>query len=260
MSNALATDIALALDPVRLAQRCGLDAEDWQAEVLRSSSRRVLLNCCRQAGKSTITALKALHVALFEPDSLVLLRSPTLIQSQELFRKAVGFYRTLGRPVATEAETTQTLELANGSRIVSLSGSEDRGRGYSAVRLLVVDEAARVEDGAFFSDRPMLHPERGAIMLLSTPWGTRGFFHDAWRSDMWTRFEIPASRVPRHTPAFLAEERASMGDWFYQQEFECVFSDAVASAFDSSSIVRAIRPGQQRTPILGDEWRSNVEH
>jgi hypothetical protein len=65
--TALAQDVALALDAVRLAQRCGLEPEDWQADVLRTPSRRVLLNCARQSGKSTITALKALHVALFEP-------------------------------------------------------------------------------------------------------------------------------------------------------------------------------------------------
>jgi Terminase large subunit, T4likevirus-type, N-terminal len=255
--SALASDLSLALDPVLLSRRVGLDPEEWQAEVLRSASRRVLLNCARQSGKSTITALKALHVAVFEPDSLVLLRSPTLVQSQELFRKAVGFFRALGRPVGTEAETTQTLELTNGSRIVSLSGSEDRGRGYSAVRLLVVDEAARVEDAAFFSDRPMLHAERGAIWLLSTPYGARGFFHDAWRSDRWQCFEVPATKVPRHTPAFLAEQQASMGEWWYRQEYGCVFLDAVTSAFDSSSVARALRPDLERTPVLGDEWRTH---
>jgi hypothetical protein len=188
----------------------------------------------------------------------VLLRSPTLVQSQELFRKALAFYRLLGRPIATEVETTQVLELTNGSRIVSMSGSEDRGRGYSAVRLLVVDEAARVEDGAFFSDRPMLHPTRGAIWLLSTPYGARGFFFDAWRSDAWERFEVPGTRVPRHTPDFLVEQHASMGDWWFRQEYECVFLDAETSAFDSGSVARALRPDLERTPLLGDEWRTHV--
>jgi hypothetical protein len=254
--TALAQDVALALDPALLAERVGLEPEVWQIEVLRTPSRRVLLNGCRQSGKSTITALKALHVAMFEPASLVLLRSPTLVQSQELFRKAVGFYRYLGKPIATQAETTQVLELTNGSRIVSLSGSEDRGRGYSAVRLLVVDDAARVEDEAFFSDRPML-AARGAIWLLSTPYGARGFFHDAWRSDAWECFEVPATMVPRHSPDFLAEQHASMGDWWYRQEYECVFLDAITSAFDSSSVARALRPDLERTPILGDEWRTH---
>jgi hypothetical protein len=253
----IAEDVALALDPARFARRVGLEPEDWQAEVLQTPSRRVLLNCARQSGKSTITAVKALHVAIFEPGSLVLLRSPTLVQSQELFRKSVGFFRYLGRPIATEAETTQTLELANGSRIVSLSGSEDRGRGYSAVRLLVVDEASRVEDEAFFSDRPMLS-ERGAIWLLSTPYGARGFFHDAWRSAAWQRFEVPATKVARHSPDFLAEQRASMGEWWYRQEYECVFLDAVTSAFDSTSVARALRPDLERTPLLGDEWRTHA--
>jgi hypothetical protein len=252
--TALADDIALALDPAMFARRVGLEPEDWQEDVLRTPSLRVLMNGCRQSGKSTITAVKALHVALFEPGSLVLLRSPSLVQSQELFRKALAFYRYLGKPIATQAETTQVLELANGSRIVSLSGSEDRGRGYSSVRLLVVDEASRVEDEAFFSDRPMLSP-RGAIWLLSTPYGARGFFYDAWRSDAWERFKVPANRVPRHTADFLAEQRASMGDWWYRQEYEITFLDSVTSAFDSTTVTKALHEDLDRTPILGDEWR-----
>ena len=77
----LARDLALALDPALLARRAGIDPDPWQADVLRSPAPRMLLNCSRQAGKSTVAAAIGVHEALYRPGSLVLLLSPALRQS-----------------------------------------------------------------------------------------------------------------------------------------------------------------------------------
>src|SRR5215207_6981616 len=143
----LAEDLKLALDRVSFAKRLGLMPDPWQEELLRSAPERVLLNCCRQSGKSTMTAVIALHRALYHPGSLILCLAPALRQSQELFGKVLGFYRDLGRrPVSPQGERKLSLELENGSRIVTLPGSEKTIRGFSGTSLLVLDEAARVED------------------------------------------------------------------------------------------------------------------
>src|SRR6185436_9527642 len=145
--------------------------------------------------------------------------SPTLRQSGELFKKALSIYRDLGRPVPAESETALTLTLENGSRIVSLPGQEGTVRGYSGVRLLSIDEASRVPDALYMAVRPMLAVSGGRLVAMSTPFGTRGFWYDAWQSDEpWERYEIPAERCPRISATFLAEERRSMGAWWYDQE------------------------------------------
>ena len=46
--------------------------------------------------------------------------------------------------------------LANGSRIIALPGTEKTIRGYAAADLVVIDEAARVEDDLLTAVRPML--------------------------------------------------------------------------------------------------------
>lgn len=46
----------------------------------------------------------------------------------------------------TQTESALRLELQNGSRIISLPGKEQTVRGFSGVRLLAIDEAARVPD------------------------------------------------------------------------------------------------------------------
>src|SRR5919107_1822917 len=121
----LAEDLRLALDRVSFAKMLGLEPDPWQDDLLRSTSKRMLLNCCRQSGKSTMTGIIALHRALYHPGSLILCLAPALRQSQELFGKVAGFYRDLGRPVAPQGERKLSLELENDSRIITLPGSEN---------------------------------------------------------------------------------------------------------------------------------------
>lgn len=173
----LAHDLALALDPALLMEHAGLPPDPWQETFLRSEAKKLLLLCSRQSGKSTSTAVLALHTALYSAPALVLLLSPSLRQSQELFRKVLDAYGTLDASIPPQQESALRLELTNGSRIVSLPGKEGTIRGYSGVKLLVVDEAARVPDALYYSVRPMLAVSGGRLVCLSTPFGQRGFFY-----------------------------------------------------------------------------------
>ena len=166
--------------------------------------------------------------------------APALRQSQELFGKVAGFYRTLGRPVSPKGERRLSLELENGSRIVTLPGTEKTIRGFSGASLLLVDEAARVANDLYASIRPMLAVSGGRLLAMSSPFGTRGWFYDAWvSSERWERYEVPATQVPRISPEFLAEERRTLGEWWFEQEYMCCFLDAETQAFRREDIDRA---------------------
>src|SRR5713101_886560 len=209
---------------VQLMRKLGLEPDPWQVEVLEGGHPRLLLNCCRQAGKSTAVALLGLAEAVFVPFSKVLLLSRSHRQSMELFRIVTGFYRRLGSPLK-ERQTAEELQLSNLSRIVSLPCREDTIRGYSHVTLLIIDEAARVPDDLYRSVRPMLAITQGRMICLSTPYGKRGFFHDAWAHGGadWHRIEVPAARIGRITPDFLAQERRALGEHWFRQEYACSF-------------------------------------
>src|SRR5919106_3608844 len=176
----LRDDLKLALDRRAFARALGLEPDGWQEELLRSTSDRVLLNCCRQSGKSTMTGIIALHRALYHPGSLILCLAPALRQSQELFGKVLGFYRDLDRPIPAQAERKLPLELENGPRIVTLPGTDKTIRGFSGAALRVVDDAARVEDELYFAVRPMLAVSGGTLIMISTPYGQRGIFYEEW--------------------------------------------------------------------------------
>ena len=228
-------------DAVALLRQGGMEPDPWQVAVGRSQAARLLLLCCRQSGKSTTTAALALATALREPGSLVLLLSPSLRQSSELFRKVLDHYRALQAPLRTTAESALRPELANGSRLVSLPGTEGTVRGYSGVRLLVIDEAARVADELYYAVRPMLSVSGGALVVLSTPFGKRGWFHQEYtQGESWERFKITASECPRISKEFLEEERRTLPPLFFQSEYMCEFVDTIDQVFASAFVHAAI--------------------
>ena len=234
-------DIRMAVDRVAFAEVLGIVPDAWQKEFLRSSSDRVLLNCSRQSGKSTMSAVFALHRALYYPGSLVLCLAPTLRQSQELFAKVAGFYRDLGRPVPAQGERKLYLELENDSRVVTLPGSEKTIRGFSDAALLLLDEASRIEDELYYAVRPMLAVSGGSLMMLTTPYGKRGIFFEEWTSShAWERYEVPASQCPRISEEFLAEERADLPPFIFDQEYNCVFTETEDQVFSADLVDRAV--------------------
>jgi hypothetical protein len=242
---------SIPADRVEFAREVGIDPDPWQVDLLCSSSDRVLLNCCRQSGKSTMAALAALHRALTVPGSLGLILAPAERQAKETFAKVAGLYRTLGYPVSADSQRKTGMELTNGSRIEALPGSSERTiRGFSGVSLLVVDEAARVLDDLVFALRPMLAVSGGLLMMLSTPYGKRGVFWEEWTSgNRWDRYEVSASECPRIPPEFLEEERRVLPARIYRQEYECSFEETDDQVFAYDDVAAAITG--EVTPLFG---------
>lgn len=238
----IADDLALALDPVALARALGIDPDPWQRDLLRSDAQQILMNCSRQSGKSTTAAVMGLHAALYDAPTLVLLLSPSLRQSSELFRKLKDFYSQVESSPASSKETALTLELVNGSRVVSLPGKESTVRGFSDVGLLVVDEAARVPDDLYHAVRPMLAVSGGRLVALSTPFGKRGFFYREWADGKgWHRVEVTAYDCPRIDAEWLEAERDGIGDWWYRQEYGCEFVESEDQIFEYAFVMAAVR-------------------
>lgn len=226
--------------------KAGLTPDPWQASALSSRARRVLMLCTRQAGKSTAAAALALREALGRDNALVLLLSRTLRQSGELFRaKLLPMWQALGAPLRDKPPTALTLELANGSRVISLPENEEGIRGYSGVAMLVIDEASRVEDALYYAVRPMLAVGGGALVALSTPFGQRGWFFEEWTQGGvgWERHSVTAWDCPRIPREFLQEERRSLGERWFRQEYELSFEAPVGAYFDPDTVAAAFAPG-----------------
>ena len=246
----LAGALAGAIDPAVLAARQGFDLEPWQLQLLRSTSPRLLVNAARQVGKTSMTATLGLHRATYHAGSLVLILSPSQRQSDEVLLKVKAAYRLLGRPVDAAGESAAELRLVNGSRILSLPGTPQTTRGFSAADLLICDESAWLEDEVFEAVLPTLSPT-GRLIALSTPHGMRGWWANAWRDggEAWERIRITAPESAQYTPARMAAIKAAVGSWAWRGDYLCEFTSTDESFFSLEAIQVALTPSY--TPMFG---------
>ena len=234
-------DMAYSLDPVLWAREVlGYHPDPWQADLLRSRSRKIILNCSRQSGKSTTCAALGLHESIYRRPSFGLVIAPSQDQSAELMMKFDEFRGAVELPSDyLSTDTKLAVKFANGNRFVARPGSEKTARSFSAVTLLLEDEAARVSDALYNSVRPMLAVSNGRHILMSTPFGKQNHFFKIWdqERDIWQWFEIPAEQCPRITKEFLEEEKRT-NPWI-EQEYHCKFMDTEGSIF-SSDLFRSL--------------------
>ncbi|MHC1597239.1 MAG: phage terminase large subunit [Methermicoccaceae archaeon] len=208
----------------------------YQHAFLEDTSQHIIIKAGRQTGKSTAAAIRALHTALL-PNKSVLIVSPSLRQSTEIFRK-IQAYATKAKLAPRRATQTE-LELENGSRIVSLPASEHTIRGYTA-NLLIVDEAAFVPDELFDAIIPSLAATNGSLILLSTPFGKDSFFYRAWLDPSFSHHEFSAKECPHYSQDFLKTERERMSDLAFRQEYMAEFVEDTQCVFPHSLVMSSI--------------------
>jgi hypothetical protein len=206
-----------------------MSPDPWQAQVLRSTSSRLYLLCSRQSGKSQVTSVLSAHRALFIPNQLILVLSPSQRQSSELFKKILQVLKGV-ETSSFDSETALTCQLSNGSRIVSLPSNPDTVRTFAS-DVIIIDEAARTPDALLRAVSPMLSTKpRGQLLLLSTPAQRSGYFFDIHNAreqdDSWERYKITASDCPRISPAFLESEKKALPRFIFDREYNCIWPEA----------------------------------
>jgi len=258
--------LADALDPVDYLKSLGFDPFDWQEYVLDETHKRTILLSARQSGKSTIISSKAIKRAKYHPGALILILCPSQPQSVELMKKMEGFMRLDKDLPPLVHDTVFEKEFVNGSRIVALPGTERSVRSYSAPDMIIIDEASRVEDASYKAVRPMMVGADTELILMSTPFGKRGFFYNEWTNGInWNKvvvrppFKLVNGRLieltkeeleemfpnvtcffsPRHTKKFLEEELASLGELWFRQEYLCEFVETEDSVFSYEQLENA---------------------
>ena len=242
-------DAAYMADPALWLEDLGLivdqdgnpvSLDPAQVEVLRSPHRRIIINCHRQWGKSTLASALCFHRALYYPRSLCLLIAPSLRQSGEDFRKVLDCLDSVTpRPILQE-ETKLTLKFDNHSRIIALPGGNDGRtvRGYSRPDVILVDEAAQTSDELFHSLLPMVTRNPASkIIMASTPFGARGVFWRLWTEcNEWVKVKVTADMNPRLDQELLAEIRATMEPWRFAQEYMGEFHGSASGVFSAQTI------------------------
>jgi hypothetical protein len=248
-SSSLAIERACAADPVNFARYRLRNTEgdpivpdDWQARILRTRERQIIANCCRRAGKSAVAAVLAAWTAVYSPGSTTLIVSRGQDQAKELFQAVSGFLKSHPSNPRMSADSMTRCSLTNGSRVISLA-TGDSVRGYSP-QLIIVDEAAFVDDRTHKAIRPMLalkskRANRAArLVMMSTPHGRRGEFFETWTNGgpEWHREKITANDCPRIDQVFMEQERQRIGEFWLKQEYYGEFCEAEDQLFSNEHI------------------------
>lgn len=237
--------------------RLGLEMADPRIErFLTSDSPELLALFSRQVGKTTGAAGKVSHQAIFKPGTLSLIVSATQRQAAILQRRVLGFLRAMNRPEqwkeipGREAEipedieegaklvrcSSMSLELGNGSEVVSAPASADTVRGY-APHLIVIDEAAYTPDDVYFALRPMRIRTKAQLIAMSSAGAQEGFFFEAWtKEDGWEKIEIRADECPWVTADELEKERRRLPERIYQREYENRFMEKTGAVLSPEVI------------------------
>lgn len=155
-----------------------------------------------------------------------------LVRREGLVFRLQAFSEDLGQFGSRLAKSASTLELTNRSRIVALPSSEATVRGFSAPSLVLVDEAAQIDEKLYYAVLPMLVVSHGRLILLSTPLGKRGIFWSAWeQQDGWKKVKVTGDQCPRISDDSLARAREEMGELRFAQEYLCEFVQGEGSIF-----------------------------
>jgi hypothetical protein len=187
-----AEGLLFTLSPLHYARSLGFSPYKWQEDVLKSAHRRKVVNGARQAGKSTIVSAKPCHIARFFPGSVSLVIAATEYQAF-LDMQKIGAFIGLDRGYpGVERSSDRLIKLDNGSWIMVVPATEKAARGPSAPRLILLDEASRIEDVVYRSGVvPMLTDNPSCeLVSISTPNGRDGFFFRSFRNPAWERYEV----------------------------------------------------------------------
>jgi len=225
----------------------------WQEQFLSvPRGRDVLVLTARQVGKTTVAAAAMAHTALFKPGSLSVVACPAQRQSAELLRKVRDFVLKAGAKLISD--NVYGLELANGSRVLALPGSEESIRGLTVDGWIVVDEAAYVLDEMIAALRPMRaqRPEARFVMLSTANTRTDPFW-SAWETggESWMRIQVTIDVDPTlYNQSYLDQERRALGEDRYKREFLGIPAGGPVSPFIWEQFERATQ-----APVHSATWK-----
>jgi hypothetical protein len=197
----------------------------------------------RQTGKSTSAAGYLLWMAMFRPDSTILIAAHKYTGSQEIMQRIRYAYELC--PDHIRAGVTSynkgNLDFENGSRIVSTTTTENTGRGMS-ITLLYCDEFAFVRPTIareFWTSISPTLATGGKAIITSTPNSDEDQFALLWKGanrceDSYgnpTDLGINGFRAyrsywnehPDRDETWAAEQRAQLGDDRFRREMGCEF-------------------------------------
>lgn len=256
----MSEDLSQLTDVGVFAERLlGVALFPHQLEAAQSPARYRCLLSGRQAGKSRLLAVLALHEAATRRNRNVMLVSAGEVASQRLLEDcaALATSSPLLRGSVMDESKAQ-LTLSNGSVIRSVPASQRQIRGAS-IDLLILDEAGFLDPEIWRAAEPTVIARPGSrVILASSPWGGADhFFRQLWRRGMdapdehVAAWHWPSSISPLVSAELLEQIREREPAHYFAREYLAEFQDDVASFFTTQELERATGDFEMVPPEQG---------
>jgi len=241
-----------------------LKLDEWQEKVLKTKGNLCICSG-RQVGKSTIISQDAGDYASNNRNKSIMIIAATERQALLLFEKVLSYiiqnYKALIQK-GRKKPTKHQLILKNNTVIRCLpTGESGYGiRGFTINRLYA-DEAAFIPEAVWAAVTPMLATTGGDIVLLSTPFGTQGYFHRCFHDDKFTSIHVNTEEVARDREdpqktsmiEFLRDEKKRMTQLQYQQEYLGLFVGGIQKLF-SEELINSVCTLKEKRELQGDKF------
>lgn len=200
---------------------------DYQEELVDAflEHDRVLILKSRQLGISTLVAGYVLWLTLFHSDKNVLIIAINQDVSKNMITKIKVMNELL--PSWLKRKTVEDNRLSmrfnNGSQIKAVATTSTSGRS-EALSLLVVDEAAFIDNfEPTWASLQQTMATGGHAIVLSTPQGVGGWFHQTWVKASAGENDFFAVRLPWHVHpdrdvAWRERQNIELGERLASQE------------------------------------------
>ncbi len=168
----------MKINQQKLQEKIGWKPHIGQQKVLENEAREKILCCGRRWGKSDTCAYKVLLKAL-EPDKRIWIAAPNYELSKIVFDKTLLW---LSKVLLTKNFKAQTrpfpvIKIANGTIIEGKSCEAKVGMLGRATDLVILDEAAMVDENVWFQYiKPTTHERKAEVFYISTPRGLNWFY------------------------------------------------------------------------------------
>lgn len=231
------------------------------------SHNRVVINASRQIGKSTVTAIYAIHYAMFNDHKNVWILANKGKTAKSTLRKLKIMYESLPiwMQVGIVNWTSEMVEFENGT-IINVGTTTSESARSETISLLILDEFGRIlphiEDDFVTSVFPTVSSSPDTqVIIVSTPKGMANTFYrvcrDAKRlvskesrigSNGYMYFEYDWKVVPERLadPNWMIQAKKELknDERKFAQEYCCAFMGSVNTIVDEK-IIESITPLKQ---------------
>lgn len=215
-----------------------------QQKVLDSPARFRVVMCGRRWGKSELSQIEAIRIALKGQTTAII--TPTYKLAKTFFERLINIlpFQANKSDLIISFPTGGSIEFFTGERLDNL-----RGRKFHFV---VVDEASFIPDlesGWLNSIRPTLTDYRGRALFLSTPRG-KNYFYSLFLapSQDWQAFKFSTYDNPYIQATEIDDAKSQLPPAVFEQEYMANPMENAANPFGSAFISACLHEISQNPP------------